>query len=135
VDWAQSFLPIETPVAINTGDVVRSRIQTNNGQMWRWEIEIASGSANGERSTIKGRFDQSNLRKFPIDVAQVKKQFPSYKPKLSRIGEVELHLMSRFDGRRTALDLEEELFSKFADCFSSREAASEFVARIIARRG
>ncbi len=135
VNWAQSFFPIETPVAINPGDLIRSKIQTNNGTVWRWEIEIANETCGGSSSVIKGRFDQSTLRSFPIDVARFKKQFPSYKPSLSRLGEAEVHLMSSFDGRRTALELGEEIFGKFGDCFRSKEAACEFVARVILRRG
>ncbi len=135
VNWAQNFFPIETPVAINSGDLIRSKIQTNNGIVWQWEIEITGENCSGSSSVTKGRFDQSTLRKFPVDVARFKKQFPSYQPKLSRMGEAEVHLMSRFDGRRTALELEEEMFGKFSDCFRSKEAVSEFVARVISRRG
>ena len=42
VDWARSFFPIETPVAVRAGDAVKTKISTYDGKEWRWQVEIYS---------------------------------------------------------------------------------------------
>lgn len=135
VDWTHSFFPIEKPVEVRAGDRVRSKIQTNNGDIWRWKIEVMDGTASPENSEVKARFDQSSLWNFPVDPETVKKQFADYRPKLSRKGEAEKYLLCAFDGQRTATDLTAELLRNFGDCFPSETSASHFVARVIGRLG
>ncbi len=111
-------------MALQKGDRVRAKIQTNNGEIWRWQVQIESGNTDGKsRSSIKARFDHSTLWNFPLDPAQVKKQLPSYTPKLSRKGEAEKYLLSAFDGQRSSAQLAAELLERFADCFPSKAAA------------
>ncbi len=133
VDWLHSFFPIETPVELNRGDRVRAKIQTNNGEVWRWQIEVEDGNSASGKPAVKARFDHSTLWNFPLDPAQVKKQFPKYVPKLSRKGEAEKFLLGAFDGKRSAAELTAELLERFADCFPSKAAASQFVTRVIGR--
>lgn len=133
-EWYQSFFPIEKPVELRTGDCIRVNIRTNDGQVWRWQVEVTSGSVSGASpSHIKARFDQSTMWDFPVAPEQLKKQLPSYTPKLSRKGEAELFLLGAFDGRRTTAELAAELLKSFGDCFPSKAAASKFVTRIVAR--
>ena len=134
VDWLHSFFPVETPVELRAGDRVQAKIQTNNGEVWRWQIEVMSGNTVSEGpSAVKARFDHSTLWNFPLDPAQVKKQFPSYVPKLSRKGEAEKFLLSAFDGKLSAAELAAELLERFGDCFPSKAAAAQFVSRVIGR--
>jgi type I protein arginine methyltransferase len=134
VEWSQSFFPIEQPVELRTGDCIRVNIGTNNGQVWRWQVEVTSGGVSGATSSpVKARFDQSTLWDFPVAPEQVKKRLPGYTPKLSRKGEAELFLLGAFDGRRTTAELAAELLNNFGDCFPSKAAASKYVTRIVAR--
>jgi protein arginine N-methyltransferase 1 len=133
VDWLHSFFPIERPVELRTGDRVRARIQTNNGEVWRWHVQIEDGNTDGENLAVKARFDHSTLWNFPLDPAQVKKQFPNYTPKLSRKGEAEKYLLGAFDGQRSAAELAAELLERFSDCFPSKAVAAQFVSRVIGR--
>jgi hypothetical protein len=118
---------------LNRGDRVRARIQTNNGEVWRWQIEVEDGNSNSGKPVVKARFDHSTLWNFPLEPAQLKKQFPNYVPKLSRKGEAEKFLLGAFDGKRSAAELTAELLERFGDCFPSKAAASQFVTRVIAR--
>ncbi len=133
VDWLHSFFPIETPVELKKDDRVRAKIQTNNGEVWRWNVQIESGNSDAGSSATKARFDHSTLWNFPLDPAQVRKQFPGYVPTLSRMGEAEKFLLSAFDGKQSAAELTEELRERFSDCFPSKAAAAQFVARVIER--
>ncbi|MGH9544212.1 MAG: 50S ribosomal protein L11 methyltransferase [Terriglobales bacterium] len=134
VDWNHSFFPVETPVELQTGNSVRINIRTNNGEVWRWQVEVTNGSASGASSPgVKARFDQSTMWSFPVAPERMKKLLPSYIPKLSRKGEAEKYLLSAFDGQRTAADLTAELLKNFGDCFPSKASASQFVTRLIGR--
>jgi hypothetical protein len=134
VDWTHSFFPIEKPTQLRAGDRVRAKIQTHNGEVWRWQVEIENGSSSeGSSAAIKARFDQSTLWNFPVDPAQFKKQLPDYAPKLSRKGEAELYLLGIFDGKHTNAELAAELVKNFGDCFPSKAAAAQFVLRVIGR--
>lgn len=131
VDWARSFFPIETPVAVRAGDGVKTKISTYDGKEWRWQVEITDGAAAD--APIKAKFDHSTLGSFPIRPEQLKKKLPQYAPKLSRKGEAEAYVLSAFDGKRTAKELVEEISSRFADCFPTKTAAAEFVSKVIER--
>lgn len=134
VDWTHSFFPIEKPVELRAGDRVRTKIQTNNGEVWRWQGELTNGSASGANSSaIKARFDQSTMWNFPVEPARLRKQLPNYTPKLSRKGEAEVYVLGAFDGQRTIRELAAELLERFGDCFPSGAAASKFVTRIVGR--
>ncbi len=134
VDWNHSFFPIETPVELRAGDGVRIKVKTNNGEVWRWQVEVTNGSSSvGNSPVVKARFDQSTLWSFPVDAARLKKQLPNYTPKLSRKGEAEKYLLGAFDGRRSAAELAAELLERFADCFPSKASAAQFVSRVIGR--
>lgn len=133
VDWLHSFFPIETPVELRAGDRVQTRIQTNNGDVWRWQIEVEDGNGDSGKPAVKASFDHSTLWNFPLEPAQLKKQFPNYVPKLSRRGEAEKFLLGAFDGKRSAAELTAELLERFADCFPTKAAAAQFVTRVIGR--
>ena len=49
------------------------------------------------------------------------------------MGEAEKFLLSAFDGKQSAAELTGELLERFSDCFPSKAAAAQFVARVIER--
>jgi hypothetical protein len=134
VDWVQSFFPVETPVELRAGDRVAVSIKTNDGQVWRWRVQVANGDASGSGApSIKARFDHSNLWGFPILKEQLKSQCLDYTPRLSRKGEAELYVLSAVDGLRTVDELADLMLGEFGDCFPSKSTATEFVGKIVAR--
>jgi type I protein arginine methyltransferase len=130
VEWTQSFFPIEKPVELKTGDQVRAKIQTNDGEVWRWQVEVTEAANESE---IRARFDQSTIWNFPVSPEHLKKQLPSYAPKLSRRGEAEKYLLNAFDGKLSAAELASELLERFGDCFPSEKAAAKFVSSVVWR--
>ncbi|HEY2352575.1 MAG TPA: 50S ribosomal protein L11 methyltransferase [Candidatus Acidoferrum sp.] len=133
VDWARSFFPIETPVLLRPGDTVRTKISTYDGKEWRWQVEIIEGETSSEPGKVKARFDHSTLGSFPIRPEQLKKKLPEYAPRLSRKGEAEAYVLSVCDGKRTSKEIAEEVLARFADCFPTKTAATEFVSKIVER--
>ena len=134
VDWTQSFFPVQTPVELQAGDYVRVRIKTNDGQIWRWQIEVTGGQASGPGvSSVKARFDHSTLWSLPISKRQIKSRILDYAPRLSRKGQAELQVLNAVDGVKTVEDLAKPIHQQFADCFPSKAAATEFVSKVVAR--
>lgn len=131
VDWIHNFFPIEMPVEVLAGDLIRAKIQTNNGEVWRWQVEVIDGKATEAR--VKARYNHSTIGNFPVAPEHLKKQLPDYVPRLSRKGEAEKYLLSVFDGRRSAGELAGELQQRFPDCFPTKESAFQFVIRVIGR--
>ena len=39
--WQQAFLPLETPIALRTGDEIAFRLETHDGRAWRWRGRAA----------------------------------------------------------------------------------------------
>jgi hypothetical protein len=134
VEWTQSFFPIEKPVAVRAGDRVRAKIQTNNGEVWRWQVEVTDGSfAAAGAPSVKARFDQSTLWNFPVAPEQLKKQLSNYQPTRSRKGEAELYLLGAFDGKRSAAELADDLLERFGDLFPTKASAAKFVSNVVWR--
>jgi type I protein arginine methyltransferase len=114
VDWNHSFFPIETPVKLRDGDGVLIKIKTNNGEVWRWQVEVTDGSSSPANPPgVKARFDQSSIWGFPMAPERIKKLLPNYTPTLSRKGEAEKYLLEAFDGQRSAAELVSELLVAF----------------------
>jgi hypothetical protein len=134
VSWRQSLFPIETPVSVQPGDWIRTRISTHDGQAWRWQIEITHGDPTGSaHAPVKARFDHSTLENFPVRIEQLRKKLPDHAPRLSRKGIAESYVLNAFDGRHTVQDLTEDILTRFGDCFPTKTAATDFVRRIVER--
>ena len=133
VKWTQSVFPIDTPVPVSVGDHVKSKVSTNNGKQWRWQIEISEGKPGGSGLRVKARFDHSTIGSFPIASKDLKKQNSCYAPRLSRQGEAESFLLGALNGKRTLAELTGDLLAKFPDCFPTQIAASRFARNVVDR--
>jgi len=78
----------------------------------------------------EAQFDYADYFGFPISKSNLEKRGH---PKLSRKGEAEMFLLGLLDGQRTVAELEEELVSRYSDCFPSPTATSAFVKELIRR--
>jgi len=131
VEWAQSFLPLETPLALASGDTVSVTVTSNDGAVWRWQVEVdARLDAGKGRGTQTKKFDHSTFSGSPSLHAGLSRPASIYKPKLSRQGEAARFLLSTFNGRKTIEELEKELLRRYGDVFPSPATASRFLARM-----
>lgn len=133
VDFAHSFFPLEFPAAIKQGDRLSVDLSTTNGQTWRWQVELETFSEGRQNcAQQKLKFEQSTFRRFPFSKLNLLKGKPDYKPELSRRGQAQLFLLSKFNCEHTVSELEDELLRSYCDCFPTSAAASAFVEEVLA---
>ena len=50
--WAQIFFPLTNPVPVEPGDQIEMTMTTNDGEVWRWKVEV--GGEQSDQSTFFG---------------------------------------------------------------------------------
>jgi hypothetical protein len=129
-NFAQAFLPIETPQPVNRDDRITIAIETFDGTQMRWQIEIAPAGGRTPR-----RFEHSTFYSTPMRPDRLAKQSADYRPRLTARGSIEHSLLETFDGSRSAEDLERWLTRTFPDQLPSRREAAAFLKATIERCG
>jgi protein arginine N-methyltransferase 1 len=131
VHWGHAFFPIDTPITVNTGDGVTVALSTNDGEEWRWQVEVTRpGRGKEANQARKQRFDQSTFFGFPLNRRSLT---ATAKPRLSRRGEAEQFILSRLNGERTLADVQQELTASYGDLFPSPHTAAAFTKEVVKR--
>jgi hypothetical protein len=128
-NFAQAFFPIESPIAVRAGDRIAIRLETHDGAAWRWQIEVA------RTGDCIGRFDHSMLHAETLSLETFRKNADDYRPILTVLGAIERELLDRFDGTRSAAELESWLRHRAGTVLPSAQEASAFLKRTIERCG
>ena len=129
-NFAQALFPIEEPVRVSTGDRVGMALDTLDGEVARWRIEV-----RGVDGTPRARFEHSTLQTMPLSPATLRRRDQDYRPGLTGLGAVERALLDRIDGRTPAAELEAWLAAHFSDLLPSRREAAAFLRTAIDRWG
>ena len=134
-NWSHIFFPLERPVSLEEGDRLRVAIcSADNGGLWRWQVQVdGKPDAGGLLPERKARFDHSTFLGLPLSKERLRKEASTYAPKLSRLGEAELLLLSLCNGEKMISELERELLHRHPDCFRSLQEASMFVRKVVTR--
>ena len=128
VDWVQTFFVVDPPVQLRAGDRVRASIQSHDGRVWRWKVQVQD-----ESGSSKAAFDRSTWWSFPVTEEQMKRVRADFRPRLSRRGQAERYILDALNGQQTPEQLAECLQQRFADCFPTKVSASDFVGQVIER--
>lgn len=121
--WAHTFLPLEEPVDLKRGQVLRASLQTTaNGTVWRWRARVADGEGHELAA-----FDQSTFWGWPFAPRTHAKRASSARPSRSPLGEAHRFVLDRFDGTSTLEAVEQDLVVAFPTLFVQRRDASVFV--------
>jgi predicted RNA methylase len=126
-NFAHAYFPIESPVSVRAADRIAIRLDNHDGTAVRWQVEVTRDGRS------LARFDQSTLHAKGLSIESLRKQADAYRPTLTPLGAIERDLLDRFDGTRSAAELEEWLTSRSV-LPSSREAAA-FLKQTIERFG
>ncbi|MGZ6211260.1 MAG: 50S ribosomal protein L11 methyltransferase, partial [Candidatus Binataceae bacterium] len=109
------YMPIERPVALETGDSVRAMVHLMPvEEMVTWRVEVTSrdgvAKAKSTHSTFKGTL---------IAKEDLHRMRPDYVPRLSAQGEMRRSILELCDGARSARRIAEEIRQRFAENFQS----------------
>lgn len=117
--WGQGLLPLTNPVRAKKGAVVTvalaARRSRDRDRLW-WQWEVTGGGV---------RADGTTFRSFPMSVASLEAGSRSYRPGLSRDGEITECALRMLKSRCTILEVARGLRRRFPRSFGSlREALS-----------
>ena len=124
------FFPIETPVAIDTGDVIDVRMQVIPAEtVVGWSVDIRGP----DTTTVKGRFRQSTLNGMLLSRAELRRTKPSFVPRRTPRGDARLSVLTLCDSHRSLAEIEREMLRLHPDLFQSLGEAGAFVAEVVTR--
>ena len=131
------FFPIDRPVALTQEDLVRIKMRILPGEMMvQWIVEVCGNNENlqGQKTiTTKAKFSHSTLKGMLISNEDLRKTQPDFIPKLSPWGEARRSVVNLCDGRRTLVEIEDEIYRSHSQLFPSLAKAAEFVAEVVTR--
>ena len=121
------YMPIERPVALETGDSVRAMVHLMPvEEMVTWRVEVT-----GRDGVAKAKSTHSTFKGTLIAKEDLHRMRPEYAPRLSPQGEIKRAILELCDGVRSAQRIAEEIRQRFAENFQSAADAEAAVSRII----
>jgi protein arginine N-methyltransferase 1 len=124
----QVYFPIPEGVAVEPGDGVdvRMTLLPEDGFL-TWEVTVAP-AAGGART-----FRHSTLNGMLLDVVDLRRTRPDYRPALTPRGVARLSVLTLCDGQRSLREIETGVYERHRDLFGSPDDAAEFVAEVVTR--
>jgi hypothetical protein len=130
--WAQVFFPVSDPTPVKERDRVAIRMSTNNGCVWRWQIEVSGdGQTASPAPASRRKFECSSDLALSLSAEALAKASPAYIPQLSKRGEAAALLLGLIDGKRPSSSVEEEFLRLYSACFPSRRQAAVFYKKML----
>ena len=124
------FMPIERPVALETGDSIGVMAHMMPAEeIVTWKVEVT-----GRDSVAKEKSTHSTFKGTLIAKEDLHKMRPDYVPRLSPAGEIERAILDLCDGTRSARQIAQEVCQRFPENFSSAGEADAAVNRTIGRK-
>lgn len=121
------FMPIERPVALETGDSIGAVVHMMPAEeMVTWKVEVT-----GRDGVAKEKSTHSTFKGTLIAKEELHRMRPDYVPRLSAPGEIERAILELCDGTRSARQIAQEIRQRFPENFSSAADADAAVNRTI----
>jgi hypothetical protein len=124
--YGNAFFPVTEPVEVEPGDGVSLSLRASRvdgDYVWRWETSIRAAGAGG---TLKARFSQHNLTRFP-SLEALRRKEPRHVPVLSGLGKIDRFVIEQMDGHRSLQEIAELLGNAFPNDFGDLDRAIEAV--------
>ena len=125
------FLPFDHSVAVNKGDSLRIRIHIAPADvLLTWDVEVMRASASGE-NVAKERFRHSTLSGMLLCKEDLERMRPQFIPQLSSWGKARRSILELCNGNISLAQIEEEVYRRHSNLFSSLGEAASFVSEVI----
>lgn len=121
--YGQSFLPVETPVALRAGDAISLDLSARlvaDEYVWRWRTRVCDGPGGGP---TRADMRQSTLLASALSPEGLQRREASYVPRLTPKGAADAFLLSRMDGAATLEAIAREAAQRFPALFPRWEDA------------
>ena len=120
------FLPFRAPLDASPGDVLRVRLTIRpSDHIVSWTAAHVSGAR------ISPPQSHTTLRGMLVTREDLARARPDFVPVLSPRGAGRLTTLQLCDGKRTLREVEDAVFDRHQDLFSSRGEAAAFVAEVV----
>ena len=123
--WKQNFFPLNTPIEVEIGDVIRCRVKAiplKNNLFWEWKTTVR------RKDTLIADYHQSDL---DISIVDLMVGTPEFKPILNAEGILRRRILNLSDGNRVKEDIARQLLEEFPGRFSGIEASVAEVIRTL----
>ena len=131
------FFPIDEPIHLAEGDLVKIRMHFMPTDMivtWKVEILGASGKEDSSVPPVrKGCFTHSTWKGMLLSKEELKRTHPTFRPILTPAGEARCSVLNLCDGKKSLLEIEQEVLQRHPTLFRSRKEAEAFVAEVVTR--
>lgn len=126
----QAFFPIERPVDVEIGDLVRIVFDIRPIEMVvNWRVAVDRQGPAGTQTIAT--FRQSTFEGMLLPKEDVERTRPEARPRLSPAGEARRSILELCEGRRTIAEIEAEVLRRHSNLLRSREQAAVFVAEVL----
>ena len=129
-NFAHTFLPIESPIEVATGDQLDIQADLLDGLEMRWRVTVTAATS-GRRH----RVEQSTLFAGPLSSDALQREREDYCPRLTARGRLEQELLGRFDGSTPATALRAWLEAHAGPELPSPRSRALLLKEAIARCG
>lgn len=121
------FLPIDRPVPVTPGDLVRVDLHiVPNETLVTWTVEVEG------KGTVRARSRHSTMRGMLMTRADLHRTDPRFVPILTPRGQARLSVLELCDGHRVLADIEREVLARHPGLFASIAEAAVFVGEVVA---
>lgn len=121
----QAFLPIETPVEVRAGDLIKATLMARIAEnMLAWVVEFP---ATGQR------FSHATWQAGPSTPDALQRANPARLPRLGPLGRVRLTILSECAAGRTAREIEAGVLAAHPELFPTQSEIEKFVAQTLVR--
>jgi len=129
------FFPIDKPVAVDKGDRVRVSMTIQpRDTMVTWRVEVCdqrSPPDGGE--VVRARFVHSTFKGMLLCEEDLARERPGFVPSLTPRGEARGSILELCDGRNSLAEIEQEVYRRHPQLFTSQGQAAAFVAEVVTR--
>ncbi len=118
--WRQTFLPLQQPVSLESGDILLFELNRPEFGDWTWSFTV-----NGHKQR------QSTFLSYPQDPSRLIRLSNDYSPALSERGKVAREVLSLFNGKHTTAEITRMIKRQFPDFCRSERFTQDTIKNLI----
>lgn len=130
--WSHTFLPLEDPLQVETGDRIDLTISTSrSAARWRWQVTHYPAEAAGEIDLSGIELQEQTTQLGELSALSATEDLTRI-PSRNTNGEIDLFILQHINGKLSITEIAQRTREQFADKFSSYESLLEHIYRLMA---